>query len=187
LRNISNIEFHAGSKEERLPDFASDFPYIASHADFIGRFVPWHWHKAVELFYMQSGTLEYYTPKGKKVFPTGSGGLVNSNVLHMTKPQAEGTIQLLHIFDPSFIAGEQRCRIEQRYITPVIAHSQLEIIALYPDRPEQAPLLNTIRESITFISRACGLGSSSYFGKMFREHAGCTPAEYRRKWRDNDI
>jgi len=137
LKNISNIEFHAGSKEERLPDFASDFPYIASHADFIGRFVPWHWHKAVELFYMQSGTLEYYTPKGKKVFPTGSGGLVNSNVLHMTKPQAEGTIQLLHIFDPSFIAGEQGCRIEQRYITPVIAHSQLELIALYPDHPEQ--------------------------------------------------
>ncbi len=298
MRNISNIEFHAGSKEERLPDFASDFPYIASHADFIGRFVPWHWHKAVELFYMQSGTLEYYTPKGKKVFPTGSGGLVNSNVLHMTKPQAEGTIQLLHIFDPSFIAGEQGCRIEQRYITPVIAHSQLELIALYPDRPEQTSLLNTIRESfnlsendfgyeiklraslsdiwlrlltmsspllreggdydrindkiklmmiyihehyaekisieeiaaaafsserecfrafhdclhmtpveyiksyrlqmacrllaksresITFISRVCGLGSSSYFGKVFREHAGCTPAEYRRKWRDNDI
>ncbi|MBE6831962.1 MAG: helix-turn-helix transcriptional regulator, partial [Ruminococcaceae bacterium] len=199
---------------------------------------------------------------------------------------------------PSFIAGEQGCRIEQRYITPVIAHSQLELIALYPDHPEQAPLLNTIRESfnlfendfgyemqlraslsdiwlrlltmsspllkegrdydrindkiklmmiyihehyaekisigeiaaaafsserecfrafhdclhmtpveyiksyrlqmachllaksresITFISRACGLGSSSYFGKTFREHAGCTPAEYRRKWRDNDI
>ena len=58
LKTISSIEIHAGSREELLPDFAPDFPYIASHAEFVGRFVPWHWHKAVELFYMQSGALE---------------------------------------------------------------------------------------------------------------------------------
>jgi AraC-like DNA-binding protein len=298
LKNIYNIEFHAGSKEELLPGFAFDFPYLASHAEYIGRFIPWHWHKAVELFYIQSGALEYYTPKGKKVFPAGSGGLVNSNVLHMTRPQAEGAIQLLHIFDTSFIAGEQGCRIEQRYITPLIMHSQIEVIVLDPDIPEQAQLLNTIRESfslseddfgyemklraalsdiwlhlvtmslplldkkgdhdkindkiksmmiyihehyadkisiaeiaaaafsserecfrafhdcfhmtpmeyiksyrlqmacnmlaksresITFISHTCGLGSSSYFGKVFREYIGCTPVKYRKKWQDYDI
>lgn len=40
---------------------------------------------------------------------------------------------------------------------------------------------------ITFISQACGLGSSSYFGKVFREHTGCSPLEYRRRWQDCDI
>ena len=39
----------------------------------------------MELFYVESGVVEYYIPKGKAVFPAGSGGLVNSNVLHMTK------------------------------------------------------------------------------------------------------
>lgn len=303
MKNISAIEFHTGSKEELLPNFASDFPYFASRVEFdkyMGSFVPWHWHKAVELFYMQSGVLEYNTPKGKQVFPAGSGGMVNSNVLHMTRPLAESgkSIQLLHIFDTSYIAGQQGNLIEQRYITPIIAVPQLEIIPLYPDHPEQAPLLNTIRESfqlseddfgyeiklrgvlsdiwlqllfmsrpmldekgaydkindkvklmmiyihehysekisiskiasaafsserecfrafhdclhttpvdyikryrlqiachmlaksretITFISHACGLGSSSYFGKVFREYIGCTPIEYRRKWQDSDI
>ena len=303
MRNISNIEFHTGSKEELLPDFVSDFQYIASRVELdkhIDRFVPWHWHKAVELFYMQSGKLEYYTPKGKMVFSTGSGGMVNSNVLHMTRSQAEakGTVQLLHIFDTSFIGGEPGSRIEKKFISPFIKAPQVEIIGLYPESPAQAALLNAIRESfhlsendfgyeiklrtalsdiwlqlltislpllekkgdynkindkiklmmiyihehyaekisigeiaaaaffserecfrafhdclhmtpveyiknyrlqmacnmlskgresITFIGHACGLGSSSYFGKVFRDHVGCTPLEYRKKWQDSDI
>ena len=55
MKDIANIEFRSGSKEERLPGFAPDFPYIASRAEldkYIGRFVPWHWHKTVELFYL---------------------------------------------------------------------------------------------------------------------------------------
>jgi len=48
-------------------------------------------------------------------------------------------------------------------------------------------MLANSREAITYISHACGLGSSSYFGKVFREYTGCTPLEYRRKWQENDI
>ena len=303
MKDVYNIEFYTGSKEELLPGFVPDFPYIASRAKldkYMGGFVPWHWHKALELFFIESGVLEYNTPKGKMIFPAGSGGLVNSNVLHMTRPKAEGekNIQLLHIFDSSFIAGEQGSRIEQKYVTPIISASQIEIIPLYPDNPEHVDVLNLInksfyiseqdlgyeiklretlskiwihllaiaqptvekknnyhktnnklkmmmvyvhehyaekisvaelataaftserecfrafhdclhmtpveyiksyrlqmacqmlangQESITFISHSCGLGSSSYFGKVFREYIGCTPLEYRRKWQNSDI
>ncbi len=303
MKNVHRIEFHTGSKEELFPDFAPDFPYTASCSQldqFMGRFVPWHWHKNVELFYMESGKMEYCTPKGRTIFPAGSGGMVNSNVLHMARPQAESekNIQFLHIFDPSFIAGQHGSRIEQKYVTPITAAPQAEIIALYPEDPAQAKILDTIRESfhlsehdfgyeiklrealsdiwlqlfsisrplleekglsnkandkiksmmvyvhehyadkisiaeiaaaaysserecfrvfhdclhmtpveyiktyrlqtachmlansreaITYISHACGLGSSSYFGKVFREYTGCTPLEYRRKWQENDI
>ena len=126
MKDITNIEFRSGSKEERLPGFAPDFPYIASRAEldkYIGRFVPWHWHKTVELFYVESGVLEYNTPKGKTVFPAGSGGMVNSNVLHMTRAGSEGerNVQLIHIFDPSFIAGEPGSRIEKKFVLPVIS------------------------------------------------------------------
>ena len=34
---------------------------------------------------MESGSLTYYTPGGAMYFPTGSGGMINSNVLHMAK------------------------------------------------------------------------------------------------------
>lgn len=103
MKNIHSIEFYTGSKEELLPGFEKDFPYIASRAEldkYIGHYVPWHWHKTVELFYMESGSIEYDTPGGKLLFPAGSGGIVNSNVLHMTKAisQKEKNIQLHMIF-----------------------------------------------------------------------------------------
>lgn len=302
MKDIHNIEFYTGSKEELLPGFAGDFPYIASRAEldkYVGRYVPWHWHKTVELFYMESGSLEYYTPGGKILFPAGSGGLVNSNVLHMTKAisRTEKNIQLLHIFDVSLLAGEQGSRIEQKYIAPVVNAPQIELIPLFPGNSEEEKILKLIleafhfsgntfgyeikmrealseiwlrlfelcrpvrekkgvhnkrsdkikllmiyvhehyqekisipelaaaaylserecfrvfhgclhttpveyikayrlqaacqmlasgKEPVTAIGHACGLGSSSYFGKVFREYMHCTPSEYRRKWQDCD-
>ena len=303
MKNIQTIKINEGTNEERLPDFGMDFPYIASRAEldkYYEATVPWHWHPAVELFYMESGTLEYTTPNGKWVFPAGSGGLVNSNVLHMTKvvPSGDETIQLLHIFETDFLSGGHGNRMETKYIRPLTSASEIEIIPLLADNMEQANLLKKIRavfdlnenewayefhlrqqltevwlqllehsrsvtdgvsvkkttddkvkemmdyihmhyqekitaeqlasianvskrvcfrlfqdnihmtpleymtnyrlrkactmliettESVTQIAYSCGLGNSSYFGKMFREHFGCTPVQYREKWHDCDI
>ena len=302
MKNIHSIEFYTGSKEELLPGFEKDFPYIASRAEldkYIGHYVPWHWHKTVELFYMESGSIEYDTPGGKLLFPAGSGGIVNSNVLHMTKAisQKEKNIQLLHIFDVSLFAGEQGSRIEQKYIAPIITAPQIEVIPLFPGNAEEERILKLLaasfrlssdefgyeiklretlteiwlmlfelsrpmrekkgehnksndkiklmmiyihehyrekisipelaaaaylserecyrvfhdclhmtpveyikayrlqaacqmlakgQEAVTVISHECGLGSSSYFGKVFREYTHCSPTEYRRKWHYND-
>lgn len=303
MKNVQDIRFHIGSNEELLPGFASDFPYIASCAKldrYPECFVPWHWHRTIELFYMESGTLEYSTPGNCLIFPEGSGGFVNSNVLHMTRPQPGNvrTIQFLHLFEPSFLAGERGSRIEQKYIQPVITASQLDILAFYPSDPKQKEILKLIheaffisereygyeirlrealsniwlalfrmaepmmddkencdvsngkiklimtyiyehysekisisqlasaafiserecfrifheclnvtpaeylknyrlqmacrmlekgRKSISEIAYACGLGSSSYFGKIFRKYIGCSPMEYRLKMQDNTM
>ena len=302
MKNIQSILFREDSKEELLPGFTEKFPYIASRAEldkYINKTVPWHWHRMVELFYMESGTLEYNTPRGKAVFPAGSGGMVNSNVLHMTKAisQSEENIQLLHIFDVSLIGGEQGNIIQEKYMLPIITAPQIEMIQLSPENPAQEKLLKLIQKSfrftgnefgyeiklrealseiwlllfeevrpmlekneeynknndkirmmmiyvhehyaekisvpelaaaaylserdcfrvfhdclhmtpveyirnyrlqkacrmlekghepVTAVSHACGLGSSSYFGRIFREYAHCTPLEYRKKWQDSD-
>lgn len=301
MKKIQSITIQE-SNEESLPDFWMDFPYIASCAEldkYDGATAPWHWHPAVELFYMESGTLEYTTPNGTWIFPAGSGGFVNSNVLHMSKVvhSEEDTIQLLHIFETSFLFGGQGNRMDTKYVHPLTSANEIELIPLFPDNTEQAGLLSKIRaifdlnesewayefqlrqqltevwlelyemsrsiidrestkkttddkvkemmayihthyqekitveqlasianvskracfrlfqdnihmtpveymtsyrlrkagamltettESITQIAYNSGLGSSSYFGKMFREHFGCTPAQYRKKWHDCD-
>ena len=304
LKNFCCIEYREGSKEEILPDFMPDFPYISSYMEFdiqkAGRFVPWHWHKEVELFYVESGVVEYYIPKGKVVFPAGSGGMVNSNVLHMTKSKdsAANTIQLNHIFDVSLIGGSQGSRIEKKFILPLTTASHIGIISLDPNQQEQDAILKDIRKSfqissgeyayeiklrsalsdiwarifalsypllkegrdtdktddklklmiiyiqehfwdkvsvkdiasaafiserecyrtfseclhttplgylrnyrlqqacrmltqgqdaVTAVSHACGLGSSSYFGSVFKENFGCSPMEYRKRWQNHDI
>lgn len=299
MKNIKTIEIKENTYEELLPGYTSTFPYIASRAElnkYAVPYVPWHWHKPVELFYIKNGCVEYTTPNGHYTFPKGSGGLINSNILHSSKilSAAENNVELLHIFDPSFLSGEPGNLMERKYILPLTTAPELEIIALNPEnskhqlvlsmiwqsfeipddewgyefrlreslthiwlellklidadskltnsqrkqpsddkiksimiyihehfqedisvdqiadachisrrtcfrlfqeklhispleyicdyRLQQARrlLLNT-DESITFIAQNCGFRSSSYFGKLFREHFGCTPNAFRRK------
>lgn len=302
MKNVQSLELKNDSREEMLPGFAGDFPYIASCArldNYIGGLVPWHWHPAVELFYMQSGCLEYSTPKGTWVFPAGSGGFVNSNVLHTSRivQLGEPNIQLLHLFDQSLIGGEHGSRMEKKYILPIISRANIEIIPLMPHEANNKEILSLIRGafelseeewgyeiklreqmsriwmmltemaswekgepcgedasgglikemmiyihenygqkitveelaekahiskrachrlfretlhttpveyitayrmqeacrmlaktdmSITDVAAECGLGASSYFGRLFKEKYRCTPVEYRKRWQDSD-
>lgn len=300
MNTIWGVELYSGSKEERLPGFVPEFPYIVSHVIMDKNRavpIPWHFHAPVELFYMEKGSLEYCTPGKKMVFPPGSGGLVNSGVLHMTRTLTdEKCEQYLHIFSPSLIAGKNERLMEQKYVSPIIEASWVEILPLFPNNPAHAralmllkqsfclseqefgyelklrALLSEIwmeflkvssdtlkekgnydktndkvksmmayihehyaekitvsdlaaasfisdrecfrvfkdclhmtpveymnsyrlqqacrmleegRERITDIAHACCLGSSSYFGKLFKSYVGCTPAEYRRGYLQN--
>ena len=300
MRDIYGVNLYTGTREERLPDFSFDFPYIASRVnlnEMPGRETPWHWHKAIELFYVEKGYLTYCTPGGETMFQAGMGGLVNTGVLHRTYlgPSAEA-LAFLHIFDPSILAGQPGSRIDQKYIAPVVS-SGAEIIVLRPEDAAQSAVLENLRKSfreeeqafgyeirlrsvlstiwvdvlacagslaessatqrqtnekiktimayvhehyaeriavgdlaaicfsserecfrlfqnclhttpvaylrsvrlqaacrlleegrmpVTEIGQLCGLGSSSYFGKVFREAFGCTPQSYRKKWQDRN-
>ncbi len=161
MQNLQGIELNDITKEEHLPGFSADFPYIATCAEldkYEASLVPWHWHRSVELFYIESGVLEYETPGEKIVFPAGSGGMVNSNVLHKTKvlTSAQRNIQLLHLFDPSLLSGPQGGRIDQMYFIPLLANSQLEILPLHQDMPEQAHILQLIRDAFRLQEKKLG-------------------------------
>lgn len=153
MKAVCKVEFKPGTKEELLPDFDPNFPYIATCCTLQeGSIAPWHWHQAVELFYIENGSLEYSTPSSHHLFPAGSGGLININVPHMTKgyqAQHAGR-QLLHLFDPALIAGHPGSRIEEKYVLPLTTASQVEIIALHPEDPTQAAVLELIRRSFQF-------------------------------------
>lgn len=303
MRIIHGVELKQGSREELLPDYSPEFPHLSSYIEldrYPGRQSPWHWHKEMELFYMEQGELEYHTPRGKVRFGPGSGGLVNSNVLHMTTA-GEGfpkVTAFLHLFDPLLISGQRGSVIDQKYVLPLTAAPQIELLPFYPRVPGHARVLDLLLQSfqlsesdyayelrlrealsglwreilplaepffgqgnngqsrsngaakqmmaylhehfpdkltvaeiagsaflserecfrvfreclhttpleylteyrlqkacrmlaetndpITSVCQACGLGSSSYFGKVFRERLGCSPMEYRMKWRDRD-
>lgn len=303
MNHVHGIQYKIETKEELFPDFGPDFPYTCSYVEFdrcIGGQIPWHWHKEIELFYIEKGTLEYDTPGGKAVFPEGSGGMVNSNILHATKSldPKKDTIQLDHIFDSSLISGQHGNLLDQKYILPFTDSPQAELLSFYPRSSKEKRLLKLLRDSfflspdefgyeillrsalsklwclmlsvsqpfldqhkprnesdqkiksmmqfvqehyaekltvpqiafasyiserecyrlfrqnlcmtpleyvkgfrirqacrmlsdpslpISYIGQACGLGSSSYFGKIFRETMGCTPKEYRRRWQNPDI
>lgn len=295
MREFNSIRLVAQSNEEILPDYAPDFPYIASLVNmsrYFGSAAPWHWHNAVELFYVQSGGIEYHTPGGTCWLYKGCGGIVNQNVLHATRDLGcgEETVLLLHLFDPVILSQGESSRVYRRYVEPFVSAGGPELVALdregdgavlqklvssfqldeaqfgyefrlcaalseiwlglfekarpvleadpeskqsdeklkeimryvqlhltegmrvedlasaahvskrvcfrlFQEKLHMSPveyirslrfqeacrLLATTREPITQVGYACGLGSASYFGQVFRQRFGCTPAEYRRK------
>lgn len=161
MKTIQTIQIIEHTKEEILPEFSSDFPYIATCAElnkYADPFTPWHWHKAIELFYIESGSLEYHTPHGKWIFPAGSGGMVNSNILHRSlfQQKAKKNVQLLHLFESSLLSGEQGSRIEQKYILPITTASNIELIPLYPNQPAQIDILENIKDAFHFSENEWG-------------------------------
>lgn len=154
MRDIYGIELQSGSKEEKLPGYETDFPYIASHV-FMNRYpdkaAPWHWHKAVELFYMESGSINYFTPGGTYHFGQGDCGFVNSNILHQTRSEAEGeNILMLHLFDPYFIAGDQGSRIAKKYVLPVISSPGVDVLRFGKEDETAEKIAGMIRASFSW-------------------------------------
>lgn len=150
MQSIHGIELNNASREELLPGFDAEFPYIATRAE-LGRYeVPWHWHRAVELFYVESGCVAYATPGGTQMFPAGSGGFLNAGVLHASRTVPEGAeaVQLLHLFEPALFFGGPGSRLEKKFVLPLTA-SPLELLKLDPAMPEQAALLREIRAAFT--------------------------------------
>lgn len=300
MRIVRRLEYHPGSREEKM-DWTQDFPYQASRAlldEYRDPFVPWHWHGAFELFYVESGEVTYQTPGGVTRVPAGWAGLVNANVLHSTsiRPKLAPNVQLIHLFEPRLLAGDCGA-IGEKYLRPV-TDSAAELLTFAPHQPGGPELIRRIRDAfalqegawgyelevrqalsgiwlqmlrlcgpalpgrppaaartadkvkqmmayiqqhypepitaaglagavylsergcyrafrtqlhmtpaaylrqtriraacrllaetqapVTEIGYACGLGSPSHFGQIFRAAIGCTPLQYRRKWQDPD-
>lgn len=108
METVSSVQLMGSGNQERLPVCLPDFPCLSScvrldadHPDA----VCWHWHRALELFYLKQGSLEYQTAHQKIVLPEGACGLVNTGVLHRTQVPADSkpVIQLLHLFEPELI------------------------------------------------------------------------------------
>lgn len=149
MRQVFGVELKGGSQEELLPDFDEAFPCVTTcYGLEKGGGTPWHWHQALELFYLEQGALAYATPQGRAVFQAGWGGVVNTGVPHMTTVLAGGREkrQQLHLFSPALLSGGQGSRIERKYVLPFTA-SGLALLTLTPDRTEHAAVQEKLRDS----------------------------------------
>lgn len=148
MQKVGKLEYKAGTKEEFLPGFDAGFPCISTlYAIPQGDAAPWHWHPAVELFYIEQGCMEYVTPSQRRLFRTGSGGVLMPNVPHMTRgcQTAPGDTQLIHLFEPVLISGHRGSRIEEKYVLPLTTRT--ELAAFDPSDPDHAAILELLRES----------------------------------------
>lgn len=150
-----------GGSEERLPDYFPDLPYIATRVSlerFAGRAVPWHWHSQVELFYMEQGALEYSCLGGSMVFPAGSAGFVNSNVLHASRSvyRDGDTVSKIHLFDPLLISGSSGSRIDKSYVTPITSAPHIQMIRFRPENLLENEILTAIKAAFSISDAEAG-------------------------------
>lgn len=153
MEDTVHIVLGPGGREELFPDMPADWPYLFDRAEldrYPDRSCTWHWHREVELFYVESGSLEHRTRaiSERTVFPAGSAGFVNAGYMHMTTAFEPGTVQLLHIFRPELLA-DPGGRIGSRAIDPLVGERRVDVLAWYPDRPEDAAFLELIARSFS--------------------------------------
>lgn len=130
--------------EETAPQVESGFPYradidvVSAHP---GGLFPWHWHGDVELFYLQSGRLEYHLPGGTTAFCPGDVGFVNAGVPHMTRAVGPEECRLQeHIFLPELVAGAPGGDIERKYVAPLLKNRAADLIVVPAGDPGGAAL-----------------------------------------------
>jgi AraC-like DNA-binding protein/quercetin dioxygenase-like cupin family protein len=123
--------------EEVVLGLDKEFPYTSIYAaidKFVGGYAPWHWHSEFEFFFVIKGSVSYHLEDGIYDFAEGEVGFINSNVLHMTTPAAEGPcISSVQIMDKQFIAGHLGSLLESKYIEPIIRSSNLKIYKFTKD------------------------------------------------------
>lgn len=159
LISSAEIDLYPGSQQERLPGFSPQFPHICSHVllpDGPAGGCIWHWHKSMELFYVDQGAIIYHTPGGQRLFRAGSGGMVNSNVLHRTQSLENGTTLRLHLFEPELLAGIPGGTVQQRYLAPLVEQPGLELLPLSLEVPQQAAALALLCQSLALDETAFG-------------------------------
>lgn len=122
------------------------------------RSVPWHWNEYAELFYVESGCVEFATVSGTVIFSKGSGGFINAGVIHMMRwGDSEGdNILRMYRFDVSSLL-DLNCRD-----TKQLRESQ---IGLVPILKEESRYTGVLKE----------------MGKLWEGHARQKLNYYARK------
>lgn len=138
------------TRQETLVEISPDFPYCAFLSPlhtYPNHTFPWHWHRELELFYVQSGQMEYHLPQGIYAFQEGQGGFLNANVLHKVSCQSGLTCTQEVLQFPSEFIAIPGSRAMEKYVRPIVEDSKLPILRFDPEVPDHQPILSLLRQS----------------------------------------
>lgn len=124
-----------------------------------GSYIPSHWHRAVEILYMQEGELDVTVESSSFTIYPGDCILVNANVIHSTKcvvPNKAIVLQIPLDFMEKYIPDVQQFMFIWDYQTKDPVHVILE---------------------------RHGFTNYKLFRRIFQEHFGCTPTKVRENVR----
>lgn len=155
--NAPSIQINTTTLEESPAQLTPDFPYMTGLCDlhqYPGCTFPWHWHTAVEFFYMRKGSITYSLPGGTFTFQQGEGGFINSGILHMTHCEKHlPSLQEEHIFLPQFIGGTQHSVFMEKYLSPITSNTDFELFFFSPEIPEHKKIIDLLSQAYDFYTK----------------------------------
>ncbi|MDO4554419.1 MAG: helix-turn-helix domain-containing protein [Lachnospiraceae bacterium] len=144
------ISTHA---EESFPDMMNpQFPYIPLYADlsaYVEGYIPWHWHKYIEMLYILEGSLKISVSGDNRIFlKEGDGCYIAPGTLHEMLPEpGKNCIFITQIFDQSLIAGKPYSIFEHKYVFPVLDCSLLKIAKFKQEPDGSSPITNMLKQT----------------------------------------
>lgn len=129
---------------EIVPSREHDFPYAAIEADlckYAGGRTPWHWHDHFEITVVHRGRMELRTRQGSLALKEGEGYFLNANVLHQSCSTDSGECAVVRaqLFTRDVLSGAGL--IGRRYISAIENCVEMELVPLYPQNAQHAPIL----------------------------------------------
>ncbi len=137
--------------EEILPEAFSERHHICTYTNFNhypNGYMPWHWHDAFEIDYIEQGSLEFRTMEERIVLEQGDVVFINAGVLHAYQSMdREACISCAQIFDVQYLSGMYNSILERKYILP-IRESNVQFYAFSPDSPRRVHMASTVTHGV---------------------------------------
>ncbi|MCD8097207.1 MAG: AraC family transcriptional regulator [Lachnospiraceae bacterium] len=148
-------------RQEVTPHGDFSFPLVVYHTilsrNILG-FVDWHWHEDVQFYLVTHGAIRVYVDHRSYVVPEGDGFFINSNELHMVRPEGPPDSSYICVdADAHLIAGFWGSVVNLRYVQPYLRHPQLPWLMLEENVDWQKEILDMVRQTYV-IDTAKGFG-----------------------------
>jgi len=147
------------NQQQILQDTSWGFPYQRTGTVLnASRSAPWHWHPALEIVYIISGTAVYSLPQTEVIVPPDGILFINSGVFHAARALDHGdpVDYRCHIVDPSLMANGEGGAIKTKYVDPVIKCAALPYRLILPGEPMHETALQLLKD-------ACEMADSRAF------------------------
>ncbi len=149
-----NIQFSEDNQElikPILPGLPISVFYTVFHENTYN-FINWHWHEAFQYCLVTEGAVDFLLPSTQYHVKAGNGIFINTQQIHFSKgrPGIPSSYLCLDI-PPSFLYPDERSRLYQKYITPVLRNPYPQVLLLSRRQKEPQQLLTLIQTIQTLL------------------------------------
>lgn len=118
------------TRQETTSHGTFDFP-LAVYETILSKnilgFVSWHWHREFQFCLVTAGTVAFWVQGQQLTLPAGQGLFINSNVLHMAKPESPDAAYCCIDILPSLLCGFPGSLLDVSLITPLSTDASLPL------------------------------------------------------------